>query len=128
VGNANPQEVVVFCIDLGAPPGDGEILWVTGDMQVTDDLGYDVGITTQLLLTDDCKTADGTEISEANGTNVVPATHELASSRSGELTVEAGNSRQAVVMVAWAASTASKSGDRITVNQDYGRLAVLRWR
>jgi len=128
VTNGNPQvHVVVFCIDLGAPPVGGEVLAVTGDMEVTDDLGYEVSINTHLLLTDSCTTVDGTEISEANGSNITPSIHHLAPSRAGVLVVENGNSRHAVIMAAWAASTGARPGDQIKVEGDYGRLTILRW-
>ncbi len=120
---------VVYCVDLGDPPLGGEMLFVHGDVEVTNDLGYNVLLGTHLLLAASCSAVTGDEISEANGSNVTPAMHHGTASRSGGLIVEPGNSHRYVVLVAWSGSTAApRRGAAIKVEQDYGRMTVLRWR
>lgn len=121
---APSPKYAVFCIDLGSPPQGGDILLATADMQVTNGLGYNVSVVTHLLLASGCLT-DGTEIAEANGENAIPDVHHEVASRAGMITVAAGNSRQFVVLVAWAASTAAQPGHYLQVNQDYGRTNVM---
>jgi hypothetical protein len=116
----------VFCIDLGTAPVGGEVLYVSADMQVTNDLGFNVSIVTQVILDTTCGT-DGTEIAEANGENAIPAVHHEVAVRQGGLLVPSGNSARFVVLVAWASSTAAQAGQYVQVNQDYGRMTVLRW-
>jgi hypothetical protein len=120
---------VVYCVDLGDPPLGGEVLFVHGDVEVTNDLGYNVSFETHLLLTESCTAVTGHEISEANGFNVTPAMHHGTASRSGGLVVESGNTHRHVALVAWSGSTAApRRGAALKVERDYGRLTVLRWR
>jgi len=118
---------VVYCIDLLTPPIAGEILHVTAEMEATNDLGYNVAMVSQLLLTDTATATSGYEISEANGFNITPDMHHGMTIRVGTLTVPAGSTRRFVVLVAWAESTAAQPGHALTIEQDYGRLSVLRW-
>lgn len=118
---------VVFCIDLGTVPLGGEILTVMADLEVTNNLGYNVSIVTHLLLISSCSHTDGTEIAEANGENAIPAVHHEVPVRVGTLVVPAGNSRRYVGLIAWASSTAAQPGHYVQVMQDYGRMSVLRF-
>ncbi len=118
---------VVYCVDLVTAPQGGEILHVTAEMEATNDLGYNVAMVSQLLLVDSAIATSGVEISEANGFNITPDMHHGMTVRVGTLTVPAGSTRRYVSLVAWAESTATQPGHALTVEQDYGRLSVLRW-
>lgn len=118
---------VVYCIDLGTTPVGGEILSIQADMEVTNNLGYNVSIVTHPLLLESCSQVDGGEIAEANGENAIPAVHHEVAVRVGSLKVETGNSRRYVGLVAWASSTAAQPGHYVQVMQDYGRLSVIRY-
>lgn len=123
------QRTVIYCVDLGAPPLGGEILYVSGDEEFTNPYTYNVALSAHLLLTTSCAATDGGEISEDAGFNITPDMHHGAISRSGSLVVAVGNSRQYVAFIADAASTAAPTCNcaRLAVEPDYGRLSVLRW-
>src|SRR5262245_6168705 len=53
------RNTVMFCILLPTAPVGGEVLAVTSELEVTDDLGYEVAVVSHLLLTDSCSTPDG---------------------------------------------------------------------
>jgi hypothetical protein len=120
---------VVFCVDLGDAPLGGEVLFVHADMEVTNNLSYNLSFETHIMLTTSCAAVDGGEISESNGTNVHPhVDHHGVASRAGSLVVEVGNSRRYVNLIAFAGSNVANPGDQLKVEQDMGRLTVLRWR
>lgn len=128
-GQPNPR-TAIYCVDLLTPPLAGEVLLATADLEVTNDLPYRLLFTTQLLLVDACDAATGgTEISEANGSNVDNVLHHATAARSGVLTDEADTTRRYVVLVAWATAWSPlwQPDDVVTVESDYGRLSVLRW-
>jgi len=124
---ATSEYRVIFCLDIGTAPVGGEILAVDADMQVTNNLGELVSFGTQVYLGDSCSALGGTEICEAQGANATVQEHHAVATRSGSITVAAGNSRHHVIMLAWSKSTTAQPGWTISVDQDYGRLAVVRF-
>lgn len=118
---------VIYCLDLGDAPVGGEILQVSTHAQVTIPHYDTVAVTTQLYLADTCQSTGGTEIGEAQGTNLDRPTHHLSINRTGSVTVEEYNERHYVVLLAWSASSTAKPGDHLVVDNDYGRLSVIRF-
>lgn len=119
----------IYCVDLGTLPQVGETLLASSDVEVTNDVGYKVYFNTQIVLADSCTADTGTEITEANGYNLTYDMHHGVASKSGILTVTTPTARHYVLLQAYAKglSTKWRSGDRLTVESDFGRLAVLRW-
>jgi hypothetical protein len=120
----------LYCLDLGSAPKVGDLLFVTGEVEVTNDLRYKVMFQTQLLLADSCTADVGTEVGEANGGNLLYDVHHGTASRSGLLVVTAASSRRFVVLQAYAKAllgTPWTPSDTLRVEQDYGRLTVMRW-
>jgi hypothetical protein len=126
----NVAKATVYCIDLGDPPAGGEVLQASGEFEATNYEEYETLVQSQLLLTSSCTATSGVEITEGAGYNFDLAVHHGTSAKTGALEVPAGNSRRFVVMVAWAMTGWGnwQSGDTLRVEQDYGRLSVLRWR
>lgn len=106
----------------------GDILWVNGEFEATNDLGYNVMLASYLTLASAPTIVDGTEISEANGYNITPAMHHGMAYELGSYVITADTPVAYVNLVAYAASTAAGSGAKLTIEQDYGRLSILRFR
>jgi hypothetical protein len=119
---------VVYCLDLLDAPRVGEVLQAIADLEVTNDLNIDVNVETHILLSSSCAGTDGVEIVESNGTNCTPAAHHCSPTRIGAITVPARHTGRFVVLVALAQASQAEPGATIQVEQDYGRLSVLRWR
>lgn len=66
----------------------------------------------------------GKEITEAKGINVTPSMHHLAFSDNGYFILRHDDIDKYVNVIVCCGSTATKSGDRLRVDQDYGRLQV----
>lgn len=117
----------IYCLDLGDAPAGGEILTVDAHAQVTLPHWDTVAVSTQLYLADSCQSLGGTEIGEAQGTNLDRPTHHLNIQRGGSITVEEYNERRYIVLLCWSASSTAKPGDKLLVDQDYGRLSAVRF-
>lgn len=105
----------------------GDVLLALADFQGTHEQSYNVLFSTQILA---CETADGTagtEVSEGAGTNITPGNHHMQVSRSGSLVVT-NPARRFINLVASAAASNALPGHELVVDQDYGRLTVLRIR
>lgn len=119
----------LFCIDLGTAPVAGEVLSVDADFEITDDLPYTLLVSSQVLLAGSCSATTGIEITEGNGTNMNVDIRHAATHRSGSIEVPFSSGNQYVVLSAWSMSGSGQwqSGDVLRVEQDYGRMSVLRW-
>lgn len=113
----------------------GDVLDITGEIRVTNDLGYTVGVGLHLRWYD---LDDGvpwphaqpwTQIKTPTGDNVFSPRHHMPLTMSRLYQVpaawEAGH-RMTVNLLADAHSTAWKTGDKLTVDA-YGELIVRRW-
>lgn len=117
----------IFCVDLGSAPAAGEVLSIAADFEVTSELPYTVFVGSQIRLSLTCA-GGGIEITEANGTNLHTGIHHLSPSRSGHLEVPAG-AGQYVTLQAWSMAWSPQwdNSHSLIVEQDYGRMSVLRW-
>lgn len=105
----------------------GEIILVFSQFETTNDLGFNVMVASQVILADSSTEVTGTEITEASGFNVTPNMHHGKTLEVGTLVSPADYAEKYVNVCVYAASTAASPGDAITVEQDYGRLSVLRF-
>lgn len=116
---------------LSIPIGDtltGDLFIASGEIQVTNNLGYNCMITGYLVLADAPDKTAGIEVTENNGTNVTPAQHHLTVPKVGTYQSNNNYGQRWLQFVCRAASTASQTGDTLTVDQDYGRLSIVRVR
>lgn len=105
---------------------EGELIQFMSEVQVTNDLGYNCMCVLLVIQADSATATVGTELTEANGRNVTPNTHHDVYPKHGAVKIT-NTSRPYVNVVAYAASTAAKSGHTLKVDQDYGRLTILRY-
>lgn len=121
------KRVVVFSVPVG-PLAVGDIIVALCEWEVTNDLGYNVMVASQMVLAPTRDAVAGAEVTEANGYNVTPAMHHGIVSKVGMLAVTRAMASAHVNVVAYAASSrAPVTGTRLTVMRDYGRLSVLRF-
>lgn len=116
----------------GVQPGD--ILDITGEARVTNDVGYTIGVGWYLWMYDysDPLRSSGPwwRISQLMGDNVDPVRHHMPLHISTLYQMPAdwpAGHRPVVVMRADAHSTAWQSGDTLTVDAGYGQLIVRHW-
>lgn len=120
------EKIVVYSIEI--PDLEiGDVLYVTADMQATNDQTYNALFSTQIILGETISTVAGTEITEGAGTNITPDNHHMQFCRSGSVVV-ASTSRKFVNFVAAAAASNALEGHEMTIDSDYGRLSVMRLR
>jgi hypothetical protein len=117
---------VVFSVEI-PDLAIGDHVVAQADFQVTNDYTYNALCSHQLILSDTATGTTGTEISEASGTNVTPGNHHMQFTRAGALTV-AATTRRFVNLVAYSQASQAAAGDLLTVDADYGRLSVQRYR
>lgn len=123
-GNAGKR--VIFSQQVVIRPG--QVVLAIAEFQTTNDLGLNVFVGSQILLTKDATDVTGREITAANGENVTPDMHHGQQSKAGTyeaLPSDAGV--RYVNVVAWAAASRAGSGDVLAVDRGYGRLSVVRW-
>lgn len=118
---------VVFSLAVGDVLA-GDLFLAVAEAQVTNDLGYNTMVTGYLVLAKAPTDTVGIEVTENNGTNVTPAMHHMAVVKAGTYQSPSDFGARYLNMVCRAASTASKPGDRLQVDADYGRLSVIRLR
>lgn len=106
----------------------GEALLALAEAELTNDLGYNVMVSSQLILATSETATVGSEISEANGFNITPDMHHGVVVKHGVFVAPGNYANRYVNLVAWAASTAAQPGAALAVEQDYGRLELLRLR
>lgn len=123
----------LYRVVLG-PVEPGDILDVTGEARVTNDVGYTIGVGWHLWMYDysDPLRSAGLwwRISQLMGDNVDPTRHHMPLHISTLYQMPAdwpAGHRPVVVMRADAHSTAWQSGDTLTVDAGYGQLIVRHW-
>lgn len=104
-----------------------EIIQVLCQFETTNDSGYNVMVASQVILTDDPSALTGLEITEASGFNVTSNMHHGKTVEVGTIQSPEAFPTAYVNVIAYAASTAAYEGEAIRVDQDYGRLSVLRF-
>lgn len=123
---SNTDKRVVFSEPLDAHAG--QILMATAEFQVTNDLGVNVFVGSQIILADSPTDTAGTAITPANGENVTPDEHHGQQSKAGMLSIPPGAVRTRYVnLVVWSSATSADSGARLRVDQGYGKLSVVSW-
>lgn len=105
----------------------GEVIQVMCQFETTNDLGFNVMIASQVILADSATALTGLEITEASGFNISKNMHHGKTVEVGTIQSPEAFPTMYVNVIAYAASTASTPGDVLTVEQDYGRLSVLRF-
>lgn len=111
----------------------GDVIEAHVEAEFTNELGRKALVSSAILIDTDwrsCSQAGGLEMTEYNGRNITPDMHHDTHTKNGIFVVPEGlNGRNLCIMyVAWARSFPQWSGDTITVEQDYGRLIVKRYR
>lgn len=107
---------------------EGQVLLVVAEIQVTNDLGYNVFVASQLVLAGEPDDVKGKEITAANGRNLTPDMHHEQQTKSGTYEVaSADEGPRYLNLVVWSAGSQASSGDVIAVDQGYGKLSVLVW-
>ena len=125
--------VAVYQIDLGPNVQAGDILMVTGEVEVANVHDYVVSVVSTLMLSSSSSTSptsslSGLQISEDNGPNIDGSIflHDVHTNV-GTITVPSSNYRYVTLWVK-ATSYLYVWPDRIYVGADGGRLSVLRFR
>lgn len=117
----------IMCVDLGTIPAANEILYVSAEVEVTNPQAYNIDVEARLMLTTSCTDNDGGEISDSTGYNLTPAMHHGTITKVGSWVTESGSTRNHVTLALAVESNASRPGDKLTIEQDHGRIIVLRW-
>lgn len=120
------QRVVVMSIAVDDVEV-GDVLECNALFQVTNNLGYNVMVAAGIILAGDQTETVGLEITEFSGRNVTPDMHHDTHSRSGIFVVTSLIYPVYINLVAYAASVKAVPGAAVRVDQDYGRLTVLRF-
>lgn len=108
---------------------DGDVIVALAEAEATNPHSYNAFVSGWLLLTDDPGAVNGIEISENSGFNITPQMHHGIVTKVGSVRpvgTDLGDRHVNVVMRA--AASQAQEGDTLLVEQDYGRLTVLRWR
>lgn len=116
---------VLFSQPLRIRPG--EVVLAVAEFQVTNQIDKNVFVASQLVLTDRPDGVTGQAITPANGQNVTPAMHHGQQTKAGSVVDTGPAGVRYVNLVVWAAMTTAQPGDRIRIDQGYGRLTVMRW-
>jgi hypothetical protein len=105
-----------------------DVLLAMAEFQVTNQIDKNVFVASQLVLSDHPNDVTGQPITPANGQNVTPDMHHGQQTKVGSVAadIEAAGVRY-VNLVVWAAMTTAQPGDRIRIDQGYGRLTVMLW-
>ncbi len=106
----------------------GEILQIINEFQVTEDNNYNVGFSSLAILATSPASISGVPISEANGENITNNMHHHKRIINATYVVgESDIGDRYVNIVGYAYSNNALPGHTLTINQDYGRLSVLRF-
>lgn len=120
------EKRVVFSVEV-PDLAIGDVLIALGEIQVTNPYTYNAMLGSQVILADTPTATAGTEVTEAATTNITPAMHHYLMARVGSH-VASRSDRRFANLVAYASASLAQTGDALTVDNDYGRLAVLRVR
>ncbi len=120
----------IYELDLGTGPAVGEVFQITGQLEVTQELGNNVSVVTGFILCETSGQADcvGYEVNEQLGENVTAGMHhgERTPSRQWKAPGDMPNHRY-LKLICYCASSAAPTGFVVQVMQDYGHLDVVRW-
>lgn len=128
-GRIEPYKpAVIFSIKLNDIKR-GDIIHLTSYGELTNDLGFNVmlGFNTILSASKLSITAID-EITEGKGYNITPAMHHGNFTDVGNYEFKSDYKEIYINTILWGASTKVRTGDKLKVEQDYGRLSVLLWR
>lgn len=103
----------------------GDIINVQVQGQVSNRIGYNVMVASNLLLVNGSDDTKGIELNEASGTNIDPKIHHHKLMQNAIYKFTEDCSVCYVNYIVYAASIYAKSGDYLKVDQDYGRLQIL---
>lgn len=107
---------------------EGQVLLAVAEFQITNDLGVNVFVASQIVLSEGPGVVTGREITAANGENVTPDMHHGQQTKSGTYQSTATDTGVRYVnVVVWAAASRAGTGQRLRVDQGYGRLSVVTW-
>lgn len=113
---------VLFSLDLndGGNIAEGDIIKAFAEFEATtQESTYNTGVFCQLILADSASATTGTEITEANGRNLTPATHHDTFVKTGSIAVT-DTSKHYLNLVAYAVSTSGTQP--VIIEQDFGRM------
>ncbi len=110
---------VVYSIDVGSVNA-GDILIVDAETEMTNDTGSPSRLTAQLILGASASATSGTELDENNNFYITPDMHHGVRVKASIKGFTSNSSSTFVNLVVWG------SPGLLTVEQDYGRLQVLK--
>lgn len=106
----------------------GQVLLAVAEFQVTNDLGYNVFVASQIILADSPTAVRGRAITAANGRNVTPNMHHDQQTKSGTYACDDRDTGTRYVnLVVWSAASRAAPGDLLDIDEGYGDLSVLVW-
>lgn len=106
----------------------GEFIMVLSDFEITNDNRYTVGIGSQVILGDHPRDTYGIdEITDANMFNITKESHHGVPVKIGILKIKRDYDIVFVNVIAWAVSSSANKGDKVKVEQNYGRLSVIKF-
>jgi hypothetical protein len=110
---------VVFSLDVGTINAN-DILVVDAETEMTNDTGSPSRLTAQLILGSSASATSGTELDENNNFYITPDMHHGVRVKASVKGFPSGSTSSYVNLVVWG------SPGTLTVEQDYGRLQVLK--
>lgn len=116
---------VIYSVEVWVEPGD--TLLCTGEMEVTNDLGFNVCWSTMMILAERHDETEGTRIGYVTAKNVTPAMHHDVQSKIGMITVDQSGTIFVIFLATAFPSTYSEPGDYLTLHLEprRGGLKVL---
>lgn len=103
----------------------GDILSITTSFEVTNDLPYNVMISSAIVLTNSEVEVKGVALDRPSAWNVTPDMHHGVVNRCRQFKLPEDISNKYVNVIAGAASDAAKPNDVLTVEQQYGHLDLV---
>ncbi|HWA92223.1 MAG TPA: hypothetical protein VG889_19450 [Rhizomicrobium sp.] len=110
---------VVFSVNVGSVNA-GDILVVDAETEMTNDTGSPSRLTAQLILGSSASATTGTELDENNNFYITPDMHHGVRVKASIKGFSSSSSSTYVNLVVWG------NPGTLTVEQDYGRLQVLK--
>lgn len=105
-----------------------DVVLALAEFQVTNQIDKNVLVASQLVLADRPDGVTGQPITPANGQNVTPDMHHGQQTKVGSVAADIERAGVRYVnLVVWAAMSTAQPGDRIRIDQGYGRLTVMLW-
>jgi len=121
---ARSQSGVAYAVEIPAARA-GDVLFVSGEAQVTNEHAYNVFVGSTLLLAGSARAVTGESFTRGDGSNVTPAIHHGVVTCVQTLTLSRAIHRAWINMVLSVTATQARPGDRMEINPGSGQLNVM---